>query len=68
MYDLSDWMYVLCGMTLQVCLHINIFLPFSCKKFEGCELSPHWVHCLNSLMVSGKLLATSALLTPTGSE
>ena len=36
-YDLSDLMYVLCGMTLPFSLHINIFLPFSCKKFKGCE-------------------------------
>ena len=38
-YDLSGFMYVtcMCGMTLPVCLHIDIFLPFSCKKCKGCE-------------------------------
>ena len=58
-YNLSDWMYVMCGIRLPVCLHINIFWIFSCKKIKGCELIPHWNHCLNSLMVLGKLLATS---------
>ena len=33
-YDLSDLMYVLCGMTLPFCLHINIFDLSAAKELK----------------------------------
>ena len=34
-YDLSDLMYVMCGMTLPVCLHINIFDLSAAKNLKA---------------------------------
>ena len=31
-YDLSDWMYVMCGITLPVSLYIYIFFTFQLQK------------------------------------